>query len=53
MTKKKRLAELISESKQKSKQLIDIKKNYMDMINMKDERIKELKEKMEKLGIVE
>ena len=51
--KKKRLAELINESKQKSKQLIDIKKNYMDMINMKDERIKELKEKMEKMGIVE
>ena len=51
--KKKRLAELISESKQKNKQLNDIKKNYMDMINMKDERIKELKEKMEKLGIVE
>ena len=37
--KKKRLASLIADTKKKNKQLNDMKKNYMDMINMKDQRI--------------
>ncbi len=44
--KKKRLASLIADTKKKNKQLNDMKKNYMDMINMKDQRIRELKEKL-------
>ena len=44
--KKKRLDELIADTKKKNKQLNDMKKNYMDMINMKDQRIKELQEKL-------
>ncbi len=48
--KKKRLAELLSDTKEKSKQLNEIKKNYMDIINMKDEKIRQLKQK---LGIMD
>jgi hypothetical protein len=44
--KKKRLEEIINDTKQKEKQLEEIKKNYMDMIKFKDEKIKELKEKL-------
>ena len=33
-------------TKKKEKQLDEIKKNYMDMINMKEEKIKQLKEKL-------
>ena len=44
--KKKRLNEIINDTKQKEKQLAEIKKNYMDMIKFKDEKIKELKEKL-------
>ena len=44
--KKKRLAELISDTKEKTKQLDEIKKNYMDIINMKNEKIKSLKAKL-------
>ena len=47
--KKKRLAELISDTKEKTKQLDEIKKNYLDIINKKNEKIKSLKAK---LGIV-
>ena len=44
--KKKRLAELQADTKAKTKQLSDIKKNYMDIINMRDEKIKQLREKL-------
>ena len=44
--KKKRLNEIINDTKQKEKQLAEIKKNYMDMIKFKDEKIKQLKEKL-------
>ena len=44
--KKKRLNEILNDTKQKEKQLEEIKKNYSDMIKLKDERIKELKEKL-------
>ena len=44
--KKKRLEEIMNDTKKKEKQLDEIKKNYMDMIKFKDEKIKELKEKL-------
>ena len=44
--KKKRLEEIMNDTKKKEKQLDEIKKNYMDMINMKEEKIKQLKEKL-------
>ena len=44
--KRKRLAELLSDTKEKSKQLNEIKKNYMDIINMKDEKIRQLKQQL-------
>ena len=37
--KKKRLEEIINDTKQKEKQLEEIKKNYMDMIKLKEEKI--------------
>ena len=36
----------MNDTKKKEKQLDEIKKNYMDMINMKEEKIKQLKEKL-------
>ena len=48
--KKKRLAELLSDTKEKSKQLSEIKKNYMDIINMKDEKIRQLKQQLGMAG---
>ena len=44
--KKRRLNEILNDTKQKEKQLEEIKKNYSDMIKLKDDRIKELKEKL-------
>ena len=44
--KQKRLKEIIDDTKQKEKQLEEIQKNYRDMIKLKDEKIKELKEKL-------
>ena len=44
--KKKRLQEIINDTKQKEKQYEEIKKNYMDMIKFKDEKIAELKKKL-------
>ena len=44
--KKKRLAELQADTKEKTKQLNDIKNNYMAIINMKDEKIKQLREQL-------
>ena len=44
--KKKRLQEIINDTKQKEKQYEEIKKNYMDMIKFKDEKIEELKKKL-------
>ena len=38
--------EIINDTKQKEKQLAEIKKNYIDMIKFKDEKIKQLKEKL-------
>ena len=38
--------EIMNDTKKKEKQLDEIKKNYMDMINMKEEKIKQLKEKL-------
>jgi hypothetical protein len=40
------LNEILNDTKQKEKQLEEIKKNYSDMIKLKDDRIKELKEKL-------
>ena len=48
--KKKRLNDLLSDTREKTKQLEEMKNNYMQTINLKDERIKQLKEK---LGIVD
>ena len=44
--KQKRLKEIIDDTKQKEKQYEEIKKNYMDMIKFKDEKIEELKKKL-------
>ena len=48
--KKKRLADLIADTNEKSKQLEKIKDGYMKIIDTKDAKIQELKEK---LGIIE
>ena len=48
--KKKRLADLIADTKEKSNQLEKIKDSYMQIIDTKDARIQELKDK---LGIVD